>query len=131
MIRKLLCVLIGAAAFLTWGAATVSANHEGLIQAPCAQETGYLHMTPQKVRTKVERRIERGNLDAASVTFWSDFILSGTPHDLLIAAGVIQEYAVTRFDQVLRYDDPFWSELATPRMTEWSVACWGGLVSGS
>jgi len=131
MIRKLLCVLIGATAFLTWGAATVSANHEGLIQGPCGQETGYLHMTPQKVRNKVDRRIRRGELDASSVLLYKDFVLSGTPHDLLIAAGVIQEYAVNRFDQVLRYDDPFWSEMRTPRMTEWSVACHGGLVSGS
>ena len=130
MIRKLLCVLIGAAAFLTWGAATVSANHEGLIWGPCGQETGYLHMTPEKVRTKVDRRIRRGELAPATVLLYNEIVLSGTPHDLLIAAGVIQEYAVNRFDQVLRYDDPWWAEMRTATMTEFQVGCAGGLWIG-
>ena len=104
-----------------------SANHEGLIYGPCGAETGYIHMTHLEVAALVQERIDSGELDDNVISRnIMDIIVSGTPHDLLIAAGVIQEYAVNRFDQVLRYDDPFWGNISSMvGWTEWEVGCYG------
>jgi len=53
--------------------------------------------------------------------------LSGTPPELLIEAGVIHEFYVDRFDQVLRYDDPAWGRIVPGSwQTEWQHAYWSG-----
>lgn len=102
------------------------ANHEGLIYGPCGVETGYIHMTHLEAATIVQERIDSGELDSDVISRnIMDIIVSGTPHDILIAAGVIQEYAVNRFDQVLRYDDPFWGNISMVGWTEWEVGCYG------
>ena len=108
-------------------ASPVSANHEGLIYGPCGVETGYIHMTHLEVAAQVQERIDSGELESDVISrSIMDIIVSGTPHDLLIAAGVIQEYAVNRFDQVLRYDDPFWGNISSMvGWTEWEVGCYG------
>ena len=104
------------------------AIHEDLIHGPCGAKTGYIHMTVAEVDDKVKQRIADGIVDADSISRSSvDIIVSGTPHDLLISAGVIQEYAVNRFDQILRYDDPFWGGIAnaSSKFTEWETGCYG------
>ena len=85
-------------------------------------------MTYQEVDSQVQERINGGDLDNDAVSRNSvGIIVYGTPHDILIAAGVIQEYAVNKFDQVLRYDDPFWSNIVTEtsKFTEWETGCYG------
>ena len=123
--RKLLVasVIVGC----VFAASPVSANHEGLIYGPCGVETGYIHMTHLEVAALVQERIDSGELDDNVISRnIMDIIVSGTPHDLLIAAGVIQEYIVNRFDQVLRYDDPFWGNISSMvGWTEWEVGCYG------
>ena len=123
--RKLLVasVIVGC----VFAASPVSANHEGLIYGPCGVETGYIHMTHLEVAAKVQERIDSGELDEDVLSRnIMDIIVSGTPHDLLIAAGVIQEYIVNRFDQVLRYDDSFWGNSSSMvGWTEWEVGCYG------
>ena len=107
-------------------ASPASANHEGLIYGPCGVETGYIHMTHLEAAIIVQERIDSGELDSdAVIRNIVDIIVSGTPHDILIAAGVIQEYAVNKFDQVLRYDDPFWGNISMVGWTEWEVGCYG------
>jgi len=60
-----------------------------------------------------------------NVTFNEDEtkVLSGTPYWLLIEAG-FSEYFVSRFDTVLRYDDPFWAVKVAehPTLTEWQYS---------
>ena len=123
--RKLLVasVIVGC----VFAASPVSANHEGLIYGPCGVETGYIHMTHLEAAVLVQERIDSGELDDDAVSRnIMDIIVSGTPHDILIAAGVIQEYIVNRFDQVLRYDDPFWGNISSMvGWTEWEVGCYG------
>jgi hypothetical protein len=105
---------------------SAGANHEGLIYGPCGVETGYIHMTYLEVDVQVQERINSGDLDSNAVSRNSvGIIVYGTPHDILIAAGVIQEYAVNKFDQVLRYDDPFWGNISMVGWTEWEVGCYG------
>ena len=107
---------------------SAGANHEGLIYGPCGVETGYIHMTHLEIAVQVQERIDSGELDGRVINRnIMDIIVSGTPHDLLIAAGVIQEYAVNKFDQVLRYDDPFWSNIVREAsgFTEWETGCYG------
>lgn len=105
---------------------SAGANHEGLIHGPCGVETGYIHMTYLEVDVQVQERINSGDLDSNAVSRNSvGIIVYGTPHDILIAAGVIQEYAVNKFDQVLRYDDPFWGNISMVGWTEWEVGCYG------
>ena len=105
---------------------SAGANHEGLIYGPCGGETGYIHMTYLEVDVQVQERINSGDLDSNAVSRNSvGIIVYGTPHDILIAAGVIQEYAVNKFDQVLRYDDPFWGNISMVGWTEWEVGCYG------
>ena len=122
--KKLLvaAVIVGC----VFAASPVSANHEGLIYGPCGVETGYIHMTHLEVAVLVQERIDSGELDDNVISrSIMDIIVSGTPHDLLIAAGIIQEYAVNRFDQVWRYDDPFWGTISMVGWTEWEVGCYG------
>jgi len=85
-------------------------------------------MTHLEIAVQVQERIDSGELDGRVINRnIMDIIVSGTPHDLLIAAGVIQEYAVNKFDQVLRYDDPFWSNIVREAsgFTEWETGCYG------
>lgn len=117
-------IIVGIAMF----GSVANASHEGLIHSPCGVETGYIHMTVSEVDDKVKERIADGIVDVDSIDRNSvDIIVSGTPHDLLISAGVIQEYAVNRFDQILRYDDPFWGDIAnaSSKFTEWETGCYG------
>ena len=119
-----LAIMVGIA----MSGSTANASHEGLIYGPCGVETGYIHMTVAEVDDQVKDRIADGVLGANSIDRNSvDIIVSGTPHDLLISAGVIQEYAVNRFDQILRYDDPFWGEIVntSSKFTEWETGCYG------
>ena len=107
---------------------SAGANHEGLIYGPCGVETGYIHMTYLEAGVQVQERINSGDLNSDAVSRNSvGIIVYGTPHDILIAAGVIQEFAVNRFDQVLRYDDPFWSNIVREAsgFTEWETGCYG------
>ena len=85
--------------------------------------TGYLHLTPYQVHDRVVERIDTGVLDPSSVFLYNGIILSGTPPDLLIEAGVYYEFYVSRFDTVLRYDDPHWGDLHPGSwMSEWEFA---------
>ena len=121
-------LLVSAIFFTVMHPVSAGANHEGLIYGPCGVETGYIHMTVAEVDDQVKDRIADGIVDADSINRNSvDIIVSGTPHDLLISAGVIQEYAVNRFDQVLRYDDSFWGGIAnsSSKFTEWETGCYG------
>jgi len=121
-------LLVSAIFFTVMHPVSAGANHEGLIYGPCGVETGYIHMTSSEVSVQVQERIDNGDLDSDAVIRNSvDIIVYGTPHDILIAAGVIQEYAVNKFDQVLRYDDPFWSNIVreTSGFTEWETGCYG------
>ena len=72
--------------------------------------------------------IADGELDADRVTITSTgIVLSGTPHPLLIEAGVIHEFYIDRFSQVLRFDDPAWGQIVPgSRRTEWQMAYWWG-----
>jgi hypothetical protein len=121
-------VVLAAIVSIVMSGSTAQASHEDLIHGPCGAKTGYIHMTVAEVDDKVKQRIADGIVDADSISRSSvDTIVSGTPHDLLISAGVIQEYAVNRFDQVLRYDDSFWGGIAnsSSKFTEWETGCYG------
>ena len=117
-------IIVGIAMF----GSVANASHEGLINSPCGVETGYIHMTVAEVEVQVQERINSGDLDQDAIIKSNlGIIVYGTPHDLLISAGVIQEYAVNRFDQILRYDDPFWGGIAnaSSKFTEWETGCYG------
>jgi hypothetical protein len=85
--------------------------------------TGYLYMTPQEAHDEVVELIEAGELDSSAVTLYNGIVLSGTPAPILIQAGVYYEHYLSRFDTILRYDDPFWGEPSPlPSFSEWQYA---------
>ena len=94
-----------------------------LIDRPGQVPTGYLELSEDQVADRVDERIADGDLDADSVYKTSTgIILFGTPVDLLIEAGVIREFYVDRFDQIRRFNDPFWGQQTDIWMTEWRAA---------
>ena len=99
---------ITAAAVLFFSIGPVTAALE--IGRPGELPTGYLYMTPQEAHDEVVELIEAGELDSSAVTFYNGIVLSGTPAPILIRAGVYYEHYLSRFDTILRYDDPFWAE---------------------
>ena len=104
-------------------AAATPVGAGGMIGRPGQIATGYLELTEYEVADLVDARIAAGDLDADKVYKTSTgIILSGTPVDLLIEAGVIREFYVDRFDGVRRFDDPFWGQQTGTRQTEWQRA---------
>jgi len=99
-----------------------------LIGRPGQMPSGYIHLTAYEVADRVLDLIADGELDADRVTITSTgIVLSGTPHQLLIEAGVIHEFYTDRFDQVLRFDDPAWAQIVPGSWrTEWQQAYWRG-----
>lgn len=99
-----------------------------LIGRPGQVASGYIHLTAYEVGDRVLDLIDAGELSPSTVTMTTTgIVLSGTPHDLLIEAGVIHEFYVDRFDQVLRYDDPAWAQIVDGSWeTEWQAAYWRG-----
>ena len=95
-----------------------------LIGRPGQMPSGYIHLTAYEVADRVLDLIADGELDADQVTITSTgIVLSGTPHQLLIEAGVIHEFYTDRFDQVLRFDDPTWAQKVPGSwLTEWQHA---------
>ena len=102
-----------------------------LIGRPGQMPSGYLYLTAYEVHDRVLDMIESGDLDADQVTIAATgVVLSGTPQDLLIEAGVIHEFYVDRFDQVLRFDDPAWGRIVAGSWhTEWQAAYYWGTPS--
>jgi hypothetical protein len=112
---------ITAAAVLFFSIGPVTAALE--IGRPGELPTGYLYMTPQEAHDEVVELIEAGELDSSAVTFYNGIVLSGTPAPILIRAGVYYEHYLSRFDTILRYDDPFWAEPSPiPHLSEWQYA---------
>jgi hypothetical protein len=99
-----------------------------LIGRPGQVPSGYLYLTAYEVHDRVLDMIESGDLDADQVTIaTTGIVLSGTPHGLLIEAGVIHEFYVDRFDKVLRFDDPAWAQIVPESWeTEWQAAYYWG-----
>ena len=99
-----------------------------LIGRPGQLPSGYIHLTAYAVADRVLDMIDTGELNAGDVTMTTTgIVLSGTPPEVLIEAGVIHEFYVDRFDQVLRYDDPAWAAIVPETWeTEWQAAYWSG-----
>jgi len=118
--KRLLTLTVAACLWLTLTGPVGAALTVG---EPGQLPTGYLHLTPQEVHDRVVERIDSGVLDPSGVLRYNGIILSGTPPDLLIEAGVYYEFYLSRFDTVLRYDDPHWGEqyLGT-WASEWEAA---------
>ena len=97
-----------------------------LINTPGQDDGGYIHMTPQEVAVRVKDLFADPNRRGSETPTFSDdgtIVLSGTPYWLLIEAG-FSEYFVSRFDTVLRYDDPFWAVKVAehPTFSEWQYS---------
>jgi hypothetical protein len=118
--KRLLTIL---AAGFVWLALTGPVGAALTVGKPGQLPTGYLHLTPYEVHDRVIERIEAAELDPSTLTIYNGIILSGTPSDLLIEAGVYYEFYMSRFDTVLRYEDPHWGEIHPGSwMTEWEFA---------
>ena len=118
--KRLLALLVASVALIV-AATPVGAG--GVIGHPGQIATGYLELTEYEVADLVDARIAAGDLDADKVYKMSTgIILFGTPVDLLIDAGVIREFYVDRFDQVRRFDDPFWGQESDTWQTEYQRA---------
>jgi len=123
--RLCAAVAVMLAVFLLWAVVAVSAS--ALIQTPGQDDGGYIYLTYQEVAERVKELMADPSLRGAemNVTFNEDEtkVLSGTPYWLLVEAG-FSEYFVSRFDTVLRYDDPFWAAKVAehPTFTEWQYS---------
>ena len=118
--KRLLTLTVAAS---VWLALTGPVGAALTVGEPGQLPTGYLHLTPYQGHDRVVERIDTGVLDPSSVFLYNGIILSGTPPDLLIEAGVYYEFYVSRFDTVLRYDDPHWGDLHPGSwMSEWEFA---------
>jgi hypothetical protein len=119
-VKRLLALLVASVALIVL-ATPVGAG--GMIGRPGQIATGYLELTEYEVADLVDARIAAGDLDADKVYKTSTgVILFGTPVDLLIEAGVIREFYVDRFDQIRRFDDPFWGQESDTWQTEYQRA---------
>jgi hypothetical protein len=119
-VKRLLALLVASVALIV-AATPVGAG--GLLGHPGQVPTGYLYLTEYEVADRVDVMIAAGDLDADRVHKTSTgIILFGTPVDLLIEAGVIREFYVDRFDQIRRFDDPFWGQESNTWKTEWQAA---------
>ena len=123
-------LVVAAAAVLIWFTCVMVDTVDAgvLIGRPGQVASGYIHLSAYEVGDRVLDLIDAGELSPSTVTMTTTgIVLSGTPHDLLIEAGVIHEFYVDRFDQVLRYDDPAWAQIVDGSWrTEWQAAYWRG-----
>ena len=123
-------LVIAAAAVLIWFTCVMVDTVDAgvLIGRPGQVASGYIHLTALEVGDRVLDLIDAGELSPSTVTMTTTgIVLSGTPAGILIEAGVIHEFYVDRFDQVLRYDDPAWAQIVDGSwQTEWQAAYWSG-----
>ena len=117
--HKIIKITLGA--FLIVLGSAITATAQLTIGEPGELPTGYIHLSPTEVAERVDNMIEAGEITSNGlVRTKSGIILSGTPHSLLIEAGVFYEYySDCRHDKVYRYDDPYWAEVKGAWMTNW------------
>ena len=87
-------------------------------------------MTYADVQAEVDRRLAAGTLLESQLSRdASGQILSGTPQDLLIASGVLQEFITDLSGITRRFDDPWFGQVSAGGITNYQAIDYGGFLN--
>ena len=110
---------------IIFAAVPAGADHDQ-VYSPCDQATGYIHLSVEEVRERLDSLIRQGAVSPEHISV-NEFgvVVYGTPHPLLIEAGVIQEWAIDHNGYARHYLDEYWEYRFNhlPNWTFWEVGC--------
>ena len=143
--KRLLIVAFAAALVLTlWSIEPAGADHDfdpmGPVYSPCAEPSGYTHMTYDEFDAAIQQRVAEGRLPE-SVVFRSDGSPGAAPAGVILSlssfagvediywkVGLLSEWYIDgRTGKARHYLDPAWGDkmTLTPSFTIWQSQCWG------
>jgi DNA-binding Lrp family transcriptional regulator len=128
--RKVLYALgLALVIYMLWSLVNPQAEaHHDQVYSPCAEPTGYIHLSAEEVRERIEALIAQGVVSREHISVNEyGVVVYGTPHPLLIEAGVIQEWAIDHNGFARHYLDEYWEYRFShlPNWTFWEVGCMG------